>query len=1058
MNLRITTYSATLLAVAGCMAGTPEGILPAQPAKTTVRMDFFDKPLPSIPLPNDVATRYDESSATKRRVNASMVASTKLESQARELIDRLDGWGVFMPITVPFTAPLDINSILAGHRDQDYDPKNDVIYLINVDKDSQKFGQLYHLDVGNGNYPVVLEKMNYWDNDPRGWTLSLAFEEEDEDKNGNGIMDPGEDTDADGQLDKPNYLPGMNPARDDLAGRADALMYFYEVETNTLIVRPMIPLEERTTYAVVITRRLLDADGQPVGSPFPFVNDTSQTRALEPLLEVLPEGLAKEEIAFAFTFTTQTVESSFVAVREGLYGHGIQKHLGEEFPAKLAGMERVRDETMINGVKNPYVMYTENWIPRFKEMYEDIFEESTDGREYEALEQAHKYIDYHVVGSFESPQLFTRADPDGKWLPYHDQVWPEDLGSKPAGARSETVHFWLTMPRKDDPNTPTPIVILGHGYSSSRIEALPFAGHFAKHGIATIAIDCVSHGVGVSELVVEAAVNIFEDAGLKPFVQAALKDRAVDLNGDLSRDSGADFWTAYMFHTRDVVRQSALDYMQLIRILRSFDGTRRWEFDVNGDGQKELAGDFNADGIVDLGFNSTIGMTGGSLGGIMALVVGGMEPEVSVSVPIAGGGGLADIGMRSAQGGVREAVVLRTMAPVYVGTIEDTGDMKVEFIVPDLNSWASRKIDTVRNAKAGDTVVIENMTNGERGCAYISPEGRWRAGVKSDVGDLTRILFFDGIALVPGSEDCEVKDGLAPYATVDKFSREIYFQAQYTDADSPLIALAEGYGLRRGNSETRRFMGLAQLVLDPADPAVMSRHALKDRVYYPGTNQWTGAHLMVVTTVGDMNVPASSGLSIGRAAGLIDYLNVDTRFGKTQNQVLLDTFTAEAVNTYKRFTFNGDPAATGVHMDVENFSQGTDMWGTSIPRLQTGLRAGLYDNDGNPKVDALNGKSAAIFPYASPEGEHGFAFPAALRDRSVRQCKQQCTSTSGGDDPCNCDARETEFFDVGHFMFNVLGRYFVDNGERVDFDLCNSRNDCRQIRDVPPARPVESLQ
>ena len=36
-------------------------------------------------------------------------------------------------------------------------------------------------------------------------------------------------------------------------------MPFYEKQTNTLILRPLVPLHERTTYAVVVTRRLKDA-------------------------------------------------------------------------------------------------------------------------------------------------------------------------------------------------------------------------------------------------------------------------------------------------------------------------------------------------------------------------------------------------------------------------------------------------------------------------------------------------------------------------------------------------------------------------------------------------------------------------------------------------------------------------------------------------------------------------------------------------------------------------------------------------------------------------------
>ena len=48
-----------LFSLAGCLSELPEGIAPSQPADVTVKMDFFNRPLPEIPLPNDVATRFD---------------------------------------------------------------------------------------------------------------------------------------------------------------------------------------------------------------------------------------------------------------------------------------------------------------------------------------------------------------------------------------------------------------------------------------------------------------------------------------------------------------------------------------------------------------------------------------------------------------------------------------------------------------------------------------------------------------------------------------------------------------------------------------------------------------------------------------------------------------------------------------------------------------------------------------------------------------------------------------------------------------------------------------
>ncbi len=139
-------------------ADKPEGLMPSPEADVTVKMDFFHRPLPEIPLPNDIATVADPSSPTGRRINASMVAPTGFERKSRELIDTLDGWSVFQPITIPFSGQLDVQSILDGHRDTNFDFSNDVIYLVNIDESSKDYGELIHLDVGNGNYPLVLER------------------------------------------------------------------------------------------------------------------------------------------------------------------------------------------------------------------------------------------------------------------------------------------------------------------------------------------------------------------------------------------------------------------------------------------------------------------------------------------------------------------------------------------------------------------------------------------------------------------------------------------------------------------------------------------------------------------------------------------------------------------------------------------------------------------------------------------------------------------------------------------------------------------------------------
>lgn len=1053
---RLPLFSAALaaLAASACGAADPEGLAPAEPSATHVKMDFYHRPLPELPLPNDIATRYDATSATGRRINASMVAPTAFESDVRARIDRLDGWGVYQPIAIPFEGrPLDVGSILAAHRDADYSFDDDVVYLINVDRKSPRFGEKRPLDLGNGNYPVVLQvRTNYWKNDPRVDTMSLLFEETAEDVNGNGILDPGEDTDADGVLDVPNYLPGASPAPGDLGARADALMTFYERETNTLLLRPMTPLDERTTYAVVVTRRLVDEGGEPVGSPYPFINHAAQTQALAALPEVLPEGLALSDIAFTYTFTTQSVQAEMVAVRDGLYGQGAQSHLAADFPAEVGTIETMRDADAYPGAKILTVMYGEDWLKALPTVLSDLLGQDPDSEGYKVAMKSYEYVDYFVIGSFESPQLFARRDAEGGLLPYNEQSWPPDLDSAAAPAVPERVYFTLAVPRKEisvrKDGKPAPTVIVGHGYGSSRFDGMQYAGFFATHGLATLSIDCPSHGINLDATTTLLAQGVLGGFGIKGAAQAVFMDRAFDQNNDGNKDSGADYWSAYLFHTRDMVRQSALDYMQLVRVFSAFDGARRWGFDVDGDGEKELAGDFDADGAVDAGGSAEYYMMGGSLGGIMSMFMAGVEPKLAAVAPVSGGGGLGDVGIRSKQGGVPEAFILRSMGPLFAGTLDPmSGTMHLEQIAPDLNDAVLLPIADVEGVSAGDTMIVENLRSGERGCGYVQPGGTVRAGVACDTRDLVRIQFYSG-AQIAGTE-CELAEGApAPIATIEEWQFASTFQGEDIVEGESLYSVTEGLGLRRANPELRRFQGLGQLIIDLGDPANYARHALAEPLKF-GTGEETGTHTLVITSMGDMNVPVSSGITFARAAGLVDYLRSDARYGKPVNQELIDDHTGEAAYNLARYT---DPAGNPVHLDVENFSQGTDMWGAAIPRKEKPYRIGF------DRVDSLGGMSAAIFPYTVPEGQHGFDQPGEMTDKFRKQCKAACTMM-GSEDPCGCDGQKT--FDIGLFMFHMVGRYFASGGTFLDADLCQSADDCTgkpwAWESAPAARDVSTL-
>ncbi|MFO0722691.1 MAG: hypothetical protein U1E65_02830 [Myxococcota bacterium] len=1032
-----------------CGAG-PEGLARATKAATTVKYDFFHQPLPEVPLPNDLATRFDDVAGTGRRLNISEQAPTALERRVRGLVNTLDGWGVLQQISIPFTGDIDAESLRVAHSQDDYDSTDDAIYLINIQPDSPHFGKIQPIDIGKNNYPPVLENLEgYGKDDPRGFTISLMYEEAEEDLNHNGQLDPGEDTDMDGVLDHPNYLPGHSPERTDMPGRADALMTFYERETHTIIARPLEPLDERSRYAVVVTKRVHDASGAPVGSPFEWVNHLAQTDALARLPEVLPAGLTMDDVAFTWSYTTQSIEAPWKAVRDGLYGTGPQAQLHEAFPAEVDELLPLRDPAFFPGLTNPYVAYSETIQPVLKDVQIQFLRGHEDSQSTINSMEAYRYVDYFVVGKFKAPQLFFEQDETGAPLPYDARSWPADLDKIPAPYRSEDIYFTLLVPRKEisprGQGKPADLVVFSHGYGGNRFDAMTLGQFFTKQGVAVLSIDGPGHGISRSPVMDAAVRGIFQKYGVGPFADALLHDRAKDLNGDMALDSGADFWTAYVFHTRDVVRQFALDYMSLIRVVRSFDGARHWRFALGGDGQPGLAGDFDGDGVIDIGGDAKITICGGSLGGMMSVVMAGLEPEIVASAPISAGGALANIGMRSTVGGVRYAMIARMMGPVYLGAIDATsGQLALNTMVPDLNEGMPEiPVAKVPGIVPGDILVAENRNNGELRCAAVDADGKVRVGLPSDLNDAHRVQFYLA-GQVTGGDHCTIAAGATPKAEITTFGQDVTFQARTYAAGSPLIALAEGLGVRRGNPEIRRFQGIAQLVLDPADPAVLAKHISREPLAYAGTKQQTGAHMLLISTIGDSSVPVESGMAVARAAGLLPYVEKDPRYGKPANQVLLDWHVAESSDTYRRyFARNGNP----VHADVEGFDMGTAPWAADVPHLDPPLRSGFT------ATDALGGRSAAIFPMTAPEGDHVFDPPYAWIDREHQSCLDACAAA--GMMTCDCPAKRG--YDVGNFLVNMIGKYLASRGTALTADLCMSNDSCADQHLVPPTRPDDML-
>ena len=138
-------------------------------------------------------------------------------------------------------------------------------------------------------------------------------------------------------------------------------------------------------------------------------------------------------------------------------------------------------------------------------------------------------------------------------------------------------------------------------------------------------------------------------------------------------------------------------------------------------------------------------------------------------------------------------------------------------------------------------------------------------------------------------------------------------------------------------------------------------------------------------------------------------------------------------------------------MDVDNWSEGTDVYGDSVPRLDPPLR--LIGEDTLCAGETC-GLSGAIFPFQDPTGKHDIHPPGHYRDLAVQACKDACDE---GDSDCASECKDAPTFDVGFFFMNVFGEYLRTGGTSLNFDPCQSRDDCPGLPEPPAPRPESEL-
>ncbi|MBI2061218.1 MAG: hypothetical protein HYT87_15880 [Nitrospirae bacterium] len=1039
-----------------------------------VIFDLFNEPLPEIPFPNDIATRIDPSSPTGRRVSLSLDAPTDLERGVRLEANRLSGFSTFGPISVRFSAPLDL-TLFAQHHIADNDFTDDLIYLINIEKRSPNFGRLIPLELGQGNFPVLIDEkkkdaddpFGIFENDPKRFASNLLFDTQEEDRNGNGILDEGEDVDFDGVLDHPNvWDPSKRPVDQD-----HELLAFYERETNTLVARPVLPLDQRTTYAVVLTRRLLGADGNPIRSPFRYINHANQTPSLTALPEALSVatvpgtgdranlGISLSDVAFAWPFTTQDATGEMELIRAGLYGHGPMAWLSTAFPAEYEIDPLFSRPNSSLGVTNVHRMPASTLRGLFDSIakgYPDILKFFVDTPDTEGfLEEFFRpwdSIDYFIAGTHLSPDFM--VDKDGiaeKDYPAdEDEVFDIDA---PAGratvGRGRGMFFCAVPKEKEGRSQPFPLVFLPHGYGGSRIAAILQMGPMAEHGFATCGVDAFSSGMAVIlgesanlPINLETIRALLKGLAMEPFFDnVILKGRARDLNNDGFAESAGDLFTPDLFHTRDALRQTMVDYLQLVRIMRSWDGAARSKQDLDGDGLPEIAGDFNGDGRVDFGGPVGMGrkyyMTGCSLGGITSGLMSGIEPALVASAPMSGAAGLADVAIRTVQPRAIEAIYMPLFGPMISGNPTSDGRIEIKHLALNIYLQAHLPFLVTDQIQPGDRVELHNLTNGEWDWQIVPSTRRFRLAVASDalngsekrhlLGTLGKVkppeetpsLDTDESLLAGDAWEVRVCPGpdfrTAPCsdrkATFRRVESPFVFQGARYEAGSRLVALHSGYGFKRNRPDFRRFVSIAQTAIDPGDPVAYAPHYFQSPLDFSyekdiPRDDWA-VPVLVVNTVGDMNVPIGTGVNIARAAGIIDVLSPKAEYGGlTENEVILRNGVAQGAERLKLFAgppWNDDRE---ILFDLDDLDNGTDKYKAPDLRAkgQSPLRA---------TKSTRNGVSGMRIPYMRSTGQHCFG-------------------------PSN----PSKEFNVDNFILQQAAAFFLADGKSISDDPCLATGDC----------------
>jgi hypothetical protein len=393
----------------------------------------------------------------------------------------------------------------------------------------------------------------------------------------------------------------------------------WDPATNTAYGKPDSAMDPQRRYLIAVTDAVKDEAGDPVEADEAYTACTTggpdeYCRSLAEAVKAPGESL---KIAAASLYTTMSATAWLEKAREQLSGL-------PSAPSFPAGARYFRIGEAVAA----------NWRQHTRLAPNAFVDEPVP---LELLQGVAGF----GFGSYPSPVHLDRD------RTIHASASGEEL---PLPALTENVHFQAWLPLAPKPEKGFPVVITGHGFAESSLVA-PFflASAFAQQRLATIAIPAAGHGFG-PQSVLQVRDRV------RGFVDVPVPGRGVDLNGDgrFEAGEGCAAVASSPLGMRDCLRQTAVDVLQLVRVIRN-------GLDIDGDG----APDFDPDRIY---------FAGHGLGALYGVMVVAVEPSITLAGFNSAGGSGVDIARLSPMGRPSIAQTLGLRRPSLLNRGRDFED------------------------------------------------------------------------------------------------------------------------------------------------------------------------------------------------------------------------------------------------------------------------------------------------------------------------------------------------------------------------------------------------